>query len=32
MEGSRAGGVAFEILGIIVLLLAVWSVRVDARA
>jgi Ion channel len=27
MEGSRAGRVAFEILGIVVLLLAVWSVR-----
>ena len=27
MEGSRAGRVAFEILGIAVLVLAVWSVR-----
>jgi ion channel len=27
MEGSRGGRVAFEILGIIVLVLAVWSVR-----
>lgn len=27
MEGSRAGRVAFEILGVVVLVLAVWSVR-----
>ena len=27
MEGSRAGRVAFEILGIVVLVLAVFSVR-----
>jgi Ion channel len=27
MEGSRGGRVAFEILGIVVLMLAVWSVR-----
>ena len=27
MEGSRGGRVAFEILGIVVLVLAVWSVR-----
>src|SRR5262245_30220711 len=29
MEGSRGGRVAFEILGIVVLMLAVWSVRVS---